>query len=641
MRYLMLLLVLASACVHAESVWLDDDWHPVDTAEQASFYMESMPEEVDGLWPVKVFYKDSEVARFEGALKGGPLPGKHQAVGPYIYRHANGQLLSTGRRNELGQFEGPTRSYDAQGVLQTENNYVASEAAGLQKSFHPNGQLERIHWVRNGMQEGVDAHYYEDGSLQATHSLSRGKAHGTQREYHPNGQLRERSHYVKGSRQGEILRYHPDGQLAYQATDTAQGLDGTAVSYYENGQTQREDQMRKGKRHGLYRYWYESGQLMEESHYRNGKQHGESRRYDEQGLLTSSKQYTSGRPVGEHRDYFANSEQVESISRFDDQHRLVLTQEFDRDGSKVEEARVRYIKGNELREREIYSAGGAMRRWSSDKARNWSLVEAFDEQGELIGRQESIDNRWQGLQINRGNLGWTGPEYETRSHYHKGKQQGAYESRLLTGELIEQGEYADDHKVGRWEYRDERVHRINHYNAQGQEHGEQRESTPDGELRMLAHYRNGKLHGAYEEYNSTGRLQAKGEYRDDRRHGAWQFQDPYEVRFMLWQGEYRQGDQVGDWEARSEAGYVTGRQQYDDQGRAQGRFYTFSDDGLLTEVERYRDGQRHGESISYVGGKPLLRARYENGERLPDESSEEGAASECTGSRMECLLFGG
>lgn len=638
MRYLMLLLVLASTFARAETVWLDDDWHPVDTAEQASFYMKSMPEKVDGRWPVKVFFKDSEVARFEGTLKGGPLPGKHPAVGPYIYRHANGQLLSTGRRNEQGQFEGPTRSYDAQGVLQTENNYVASEAAGLQKRFHPNGQLERIHWLKGGEQDGVDAHYYEDGSLQATHSLRRGKAHGVQREYHPNGQLRERSHYVKGSRRGEVVRYHSNGQLAYRATDTAQGLEGMATRYYANGHRQSEDPMRKGKRHGPYRYWYESGQLQEETHYRNGRQQGESRRYDEKGRLTRIQHYRDNRPVGEHRDYFANSDQVESISRYDDRHRLVLTQKFDRDGSKVEEARVRYINGNELREREIFSAGAVMRRWSSDKARNWSLVEAFDEQGELIGRQESFDNRWQGLQINRGNLGWTGPEYETRSHYRKGKRHGVHASRLLTGELIEQGEYADDHRVGRWEYRDERVHRINHYNAQGQEHGEQRESTPEGQLLLSAHYRNGKLNGAYEEYNSEGRLQAKGEYREDRRHGLWQYQDPYEVRLMRWQGEYRQGDQVGDWVAHSAAGYVTGRQQYDDQGRAQGSFYTFSDEGLLTEIERYRDGLLHGERTSYVGGKPLLRSTYRQGERLPD--AEDASADNCTGSRMECLLFG-
>ncbi|PSL10259.1 antitoxin component YwqK of YwqJK toxin-antitoxin module [Marinobacterium halophilum] len=622
MRYLMLLpLLLLSALSHAETVWLNDQWDVVDAEAKASYYLRQHPVEQDGRWPITLYYKGSETPRYTSFLNGPSLQDD-LLVGAFTFYHANGQISSVGQRSDSGQHEGVTRFYDDAGVLTHENSYRNGEPHGLQKSYQANGQLDRIYWADQGKATGVDAHYYEDGSLKSTHSLHNNEAHGEQNAYYPDGQLRERTHYTHGVQLGEKVRYHADGQLAYRATYSAEGLDGTSVSYYKDGQMQREDVMRKGKRHGLARFWAENGQLTQATHYRNDKRHGESRHYDANGMLERLEHYENSREIGEQRRYHSGSEQVQRISHYDQQHRLTRQQHFEPNGEMSQDISIRYRQGHAVRDSRYFEAGVLSRRQQNDDGRDWQLTERFDAEGTLVGREERLGYSLEGLYLTRGDLGWTGPAYEQRVNYQNGRQHGDYERRLLSGELLEQGEYAEGVKVGRWEYRDDYSHRIEHFNRKGQYDGEQRYLMPDGQLKRLAHYRNDQLQGAYEEYDEDGRLIAKGSYQDNQRHGAWQHLDDYELQHLLWQGEYHQGDKVGDWVAHSAAGYVTGREQYDDQGCAQGAFYYFTDEGLLTGVARYRDGERHGSSISYINGRAYSCSVYDQGSLVSEDCND-------------------
>lgn len=627
MRYILLLFTFSSL-VSAETMWLDEDWQEVGSEEQASFYVKGPLVEQDGAWPTRVYYQGGETLRFKGTLNN-PEPGNAKAVGDYEYYHSNGKLQSIGRRNDKGEFEGPTHFYNEEGVLISENNYFASQLHGTQKTFFANGQEDNVFQVFDGKRAGKCIHYYDTGELRQSHNLVDGVPEGEQLVYFPSGVLKERSFYVLGKKHGQQQYFHENGQLSYQSEYQAGKLNGAALSFNDTGHKYMEVNYLNGERHGAMLVWDKHGQLIEQYHYVNGKQEGEKTSYDSFGNIKQIDNYKNGRKVGARHRYYPGGQKLKEVSELDDKSRLIRRQLFDIDGNKTLEFTASYPNGKRIADEKHFKDGRLVKRDQKDQAKNWYLTERFDEAGELIERYETLDDKRHNLQLS--NSSWGRLTIIESKNYRNGKLHGLY-TRMSDGELIEKGRYSNDLKVGQWQYHDryEESRRVENYNQAGQLDGELKETSDKGQLLRLANYRGGQLDGTYLEYSADGTLQAKGKYVRGERHGSWQYVENY-YPSMFWFGEYKSGKQVGKWKAESEAGYELARTQYDDQGRAQGAFYYFSEEGLLKRIERYADGLRHGDTVEYLKGKPYRTESYEQDKYI---SSEKMKSSE-----ISCLLF--
>ena len=79
---------------------------------------------------------------------------------------------------------------------------------------------------------------------------------------------------------------------------------------------------------------------------------------------------------------------------------------------------------------------------------------------------------------------------------------------------------------------------------------------------------------------------------------------------QVWKGRYRNGVRVGRWVAITKQGYAVSAGYFDDQGRRDGTWYGFADNGRMTGLETYSHGTRDGRSASYGDDGSLIYEQY-------------------------------
>jgi antitoxin component YwqK of YwqJK toxin-antitoxin module len=115
----------------------------------------------------------------------------------------------------------------------------------VERTFHPNGQVEtEVTYVGEHI-EGVTRHWYENGTLQSETPMRNSRPHGTVREWDAAGNLLGESEFVDGT--------------------------GIGRSFHANGVRAGETCMKNGIPHGYQRCWDESGELYVEVFYVNGR----------------------------------------------------------------------------------------------------------------------------------------------------------------------------------------------------------------------------------------------------------------------------------------------------------------------------------------------------------------------------------
>ncbi|WP_083858237.1 toxin-antitoxin system YwqK family antitoxin [Gallaecimonas xiamenensis] len=497
---------------------------------------------------------------------------------------------STGNKRFEGSFTGPDMD--------------SNHSLGPYKFYHPNGQLQAEgRRDDQGNFVGPTKIYGEDGVLESERLYQMpGQWVSEITYFYDNGQARQHSHYNKAGR-----------------------LDGLRQAFYPGGQLESEQPYQNGQLDGLARSWAESGTLTESSPYQKGKRHGQTLEYDKDGKLTRSGNYRQGDKVGEHR-WLRPDGSNSRLDQYDKKGRLLSRTDFDKDGNKTQERSSTYLAAGTQSLERYYSRGKLTRQVSKGPEDGRYLMERYDAKGELTDRQQEIDNQLHGLQITSG---WGGQT--TRLEYRQGQRHGDYSRTGDKGELLEQGRYENDQKVGTWRYQ-QRGLLVEHYLA-GQLDGERRQTSEDGQLLLLEHYRLGKLHGLVEEYDRQGHLQTQGRMVNGQHDGPWHLKDDgYLLRYL--DGTFKMGKKVGTWRTSNGKGYLVGQGQYDNQGRQQGVFYSFDDQGLLTELATYKDGQLHGANRHYRDGVQVYQADYRQGELLQEK---EGDQAPCSGGG--CSLF--
>lgn len=585
-KYLALLVLLPSLAV-AERQWLDASFEPVAESE-ASFYIEQPPQRQGDGWPVKVYYRDGGL-RLEGVLDGPSLLDDG-LVGPYRFYHANGALQEEASRDEENRYHGELRSYHDNGQLRFRQTYRHGTLHGEFSEYHDNGQLEsRTELIDGKRRDGECLHYDAEGRLAARHFYQNDKLDGPAERYRA-GILLSREHYRGGV------------------------LEGVKQSFHADGSKSSEHSLKNGRIEGPERRWHANGKLFLESNYRHGKQHGAFRRFDEAGTLVEQGEYREGIKVGTSRDYFPSGA-LRREELLDDKGQRQRLEQFNEQGNRLSlELREKGPQGQQLRSERYRLDGSLESRTQKTPDGKWQLREAFAEDGSQIERYEQRQGLAHGLRLS---IGWQGERREER--FREGQREGLFKVVSRAGEVMEQGHYRADHKVGKWQQVEALVRRTENYDQQGRLHGEQRSETLDGELLQLEHYRNGRRHGRAERFEG-GELVEAGSYLDDEPDGVWR-KRLYDG--LNWHGSYRRGLQVGVWRALSADGYLMASARYDDQGRPTGTHYSFDVDGGLARVDRYRDGRQHGLSEYFADGRRFMVMEYDEGILLETRRDQE------------------
>ena len=560
MRALLLLSVLFLSCnVLADRILLDQQWLPSEVPGEAIYYQKQQAIEQNGVWPVALFYVETDKPVFKGTVNG-PNLAESAIVGDFEFYHPNGQLSRKGRSDAQGRYQ------------------------------------------------GTHLYYWEDGTRSGEYQYQNGRLHGEQKRFHTNGQLRDHKHYVNGVESGLAQGYFDNGQLQTRVTYGANGMEGLYESFHSNGQPEQTVNMVAGKREGERLYWAKEGWLFTKEFYIKGKLHGEVLVYQAADVPREIKHYQHGKQVGNQQ-------------RFDQQGRLVEQQVYDKEGREIQntaydnagnvstQTDTQYLAKGRLTTQKRFDATGALTyQYQRDTVKDWSLLQRFTATGELIGREEQLKGRYEGVYIGDG---WNG--YIRRINYSKGEMHGAYrEDNALDGGFVT-GQYHFGTKVGKWVTKNADMTRNEQFNQQGQLNGEQIEIAADGTVMHQAFYKNDKLHGAYLQRDFDKQIQAKGQYVNGQREGKWLVDESSYNQVKLWHGQYRAGHEVGQWQAFSVNGHLLGQKQYDNKGQLQGKSYSFNEDGSLERSEEYVDNQLHGKLVYYFNGEASSEYHYQNG----------------------------
>ncbi len=545
MRFLLLIALMMSTAAGAGTVWLDDNWEILPDEQNAHFYFRQPEQQEAGLWPITIYYfdrdsADEERVRFQGSMNHADFT-QSSIVGEYRFYYPSGVLLEVGHRGEKGFLDGGVKHYREDGTLKGEYQYQHDKLQGEQKEFFTNGKLSRVETREQGKKLGLSQQYFENGQL--------------------------RSQYIYG----------------------VEGIEGLGKQFHADGTLQSEGEYSRGKRHGLSRFYNRQGRLAYSTGYYQGKRQGEEKKYYGDGSLRSVTEYQRGKKVGKSQIFFQNG-QLQKEASFDEKGRLLSEVNYRDDGSKRRSLSNEYM-GKHKRSTEIrFSKENRMiSRVQRDTLKDWELREQFDDEGALTSRNETLKRKYIGLKIDSYSY-WNGGSEVTHQYFTNGLKDGDFQRFNEAGEVVERGRYLQDHKIGQWWRTDEDSELTEHYDNQGQLSGERKEVATDGKLLLLEHYHAGKRHGQAEQYNAHG-LQLKGEYVNGKRDGYWQFQDDYSSEVKIWRGNYRDGKQIGDWQAVSKRGYLLSQGQYDEQGRKQGLFYQFTEEGLLFDTRVYIDDE--------------------------------------------------
>ncbi|MGF1688659.1 hypothetical protein L4C36_18570 [Photobacterium japonica] len=570
-----------SAPLYADTLWLNADGEPVNSQKKATYY-----------------------------LKGSSAAG-------------DAKPLFSGQDNNDGKLEGPARFYDKDGTLTEERNYVAGEAKGSYKTFHPNGQVHIESQLLDGERNGITLYYDKHGVLKERHHLINGKLDGEQLTYYSDGSVKYRANFVNDIREGKQTRYYKSG-LPYSISHYENGLlHGERINFFDNGVKSSTTAFKHDKYHGPMRFYTVQGRLKNEKIYVGGRQHGIETSYYDNGLPYGIYPYKDGKEVGVVKMFHPDGKSIKYLQELDDKSRTLRSQYFDLEGNKTEEYTANYANNNEVSERRRFKDNVLSSLQKDDEKRKWSLKEYFDTFGSLTDREELLNEKRQGLYLST--FTQNGKIRTTRIEYSNGLRDGLYHVSESDSPYGKEGHYRNDKRIGYWRIVNrDGTHEIN-YNSQSNKDGKEQRTMPNGKLSFVTHYTNGQRDGLHEKHNSDGKVLEKGEYRNNERHGPWLYYDNSFHSPIFWQGEFRDGKKVGEWKGFSLHGYETEREHYNLEGLKNGVSYSFSNDGELKFVENFKDGVRHGNLTHYSEGKIYSIQYFEYGEMVSKEKPLSGS----------------
>lgn len=553
---------------------LDEEFREIQDEAEAAYYYQPLEKADESHcfnqkscqgWAITIYYAGTDIPYMKG-FYNGPSIFENQRIGEYQHFYKSGALW-------------------IEGTLDNE---------------------ERMH--------GLIRHHFDKehgGGIKGEYLYEHGVLNGEQKVFHSNGQLSRREHRVNGEQRGVMETYSETGALYSYRYVGEKGTEGEYRLYHSNGELSMVTEYLAGNKHGAERYYHENGKLLSETHYRHGKRNGVSRNYNDRGLLTQHTDFCDEQRCGLSQ-FYSDDGVLLTENRYNKQGQLLSVKSFNSQSELTQLQTNTYINGKKKSVEERYTNGELVSKRQEDESKDWLLEERYND-GKLVSRYETLNNQRQGQFINTN---WYGDLEEM--HYRNGELNGKYHRVSADATSETSGQYQRDKKTGKWLIRNAEYTETEFYNNTGELHGHKTRVAVNGTVLLSEHYQNGVQHGKSETRNADGVVTSSGLYVNGKAQGRWIEPDPnyFGNDMLLWHGTYEQGVATGKWQGFSLRGHLLGTVAYDDQGRRQGKSYTFAENGQLRNLESFYNDLQHGDSIMYIDGKPFSTYRYEMGKLI-------------------------
>lgn len=190
---------------------------------------------------------------------------------------------------------------------------------------------------------GTAVWYYEGDQIMQETSMVDGKEHGIERWWHPNGNLAGQCYYSNGLLDGSCVHWHSeDSKRELQVFYSKGKKDGIEIAWYRNGKEKELVRYNDGEKEGEAEGWFEDGAKAWKLSWKKGVQHGLSEEWHRSGALKSRVLYNNDIPEGKETRWFEDDAVSSEVFWEDGVRHGTMTQWYP-SGTKLKE--VNYKKG--------------------------------------------------------------------------------------------------------------------------------------------------------------------------------------------------------------------------------------------------------------------------------------------------------
>jgi antitoxin component YwqK of YwqJK toxin-antitoxin module len=201
----------------------------------------------------------------------------------YIYDD-NGQMLSEGIVDEVGNKNGKWKDLYPDGNVQAEGQYSNNRKSGVWKYYTKAGNVEQTGSYNAGRPDGVWKWYYETGQLLREEEYFQGQRDGVRNEYSETGDQIIQGQYTDGEKDGDWK--YKSGDYTEEGKYIVGLKDGVWKVYYPDGKLMFRGNFIQDNPDGEHKYYYGNGKVKEEQYFRMGLRQRTWKKYDEEGNQT-------------------------------------------------------------------------------------------------------------------------------------------------------------------------------------------------------------------------------------------------------------------------------------------------------------------------------------------------------------------
>lgn len=448
--------------------------------------------------------------------------------------------------------------------------------------------------------------------------------YGNENEINSKG---EWGYYIDSKREGKIIYW--DKEIGVTIAEYEDGIcNGKMLNFFKDG-NREESTYVAGIRNGASKYiWKDDG--FEERSYKDGKKEGKATRFFKNGSKEDIN-YKNDKVNGKSIYYF-----VDGV--YEERNYV--------DGDIIGDGTLYFLNGQTLN---IFHKN---EKNEDDLKININIFENILEK--LNMKIESLEKEIKKLRENTNNNIYIEYKKENSIDIY-GRKQGEWIEKNYN--FIEEGEYRDNKRVGKWNsYRNNELLKISYYNngvliseeaknsgvleyellkwqvdEKGNKQGEWIERRfeklilknkilqtrivissnyvdnilngsckkyyPNGNIFEESNYINGKKSGLFIIYNDYGEVETLGNYVNGNKEGKWIEQEG--------EGEYLNGKKEGIWNLKN------GLKKTYKNGLIIGKYFSYYSTGEIKAVEEYIDlGEKKREEQYYKNGKLKSKCDY-------------------------------
>ncbi|MFH0895832.1 MAG: hypothetical protein V2A54_15460 [Bacteroidota bacterium] len=460
------------------------------------------------------------------------------------------------------------------------------------KYLYPNGKISSEGYLKEKKPEGYWKSYYETGILKSEGNRKNFLLDSLWKFYDKDGKVTLEINYREAKKNGLRTTYnYTDSTVTEEnfVNDQKEGI----TRVLKNKIVLKIVPFVGGYENGIAKEYNKEGVVVVITEYRNGLiiMQENINRIDKEGLKQGKWKvfYPKGRVKWE--GFFMNGKKNGFFKEYDTTGNLQSVLKYENDSLKKDapETVKHDIKTDYYRNGNIKIVGSYLNNVPDGLRRDYSID----------GKVTSSTMFKEGVIIAEGVVD------------NAGFRQGLFKEFYETGELLAEGYYKDNKRVGEWKYyhKNGKTEQVGKYGNAEKPQGLWKWYYPSGNLRREESFERGLEEGVMKEYSDTNTVIIEGNYVEGLKDGEWKYKaiDYYEVgpykddmKNGTWKGYYTDGtlrfegsflDEVPD---RKHTYYypngkinITGNFA---MGRKDGDWFHYNPDGSLFLIITYKDG---------------------------------------------------